>query len=261
MLHARIEYESQLTAPAPAMHHEFVMSIQLDEPALRDGKGASAVYIVDNSGREQLAGSVRARGHAHIEADSGSLDETYDKSASWPARMTPSSGLFVFVTPTPSPLGTGLHLTLHLHAAVTGTGVATLNSRTGSTKTEPSFSVPFQCSASDKVISGEPEGCGVDLELDPAPRALGAGEHNDLLAETLQGLAQPGAEALLAMSGHYFGASTEYRADGHFIVRFRKSYESTVEDSKRAHQINFIAWSTGRNENWQPDGLPPLKPP
>lgn len=117
----------------------------------------------------------------------------------------------------------------------------------------PEEATPIECLATRRnAIPGEPQQCSFDIALEPTPDS-----NSKDLSEIREALASQ--EAAMAMLGRLFGASTEYGPDGHFIVRFDRSYEQTIEDNKTTLQINITAWSTGRNGGWRPEGVPPLK--
>jgi hypothetical protein len=258
LLHARIEYESTWRTRGIGTRH-FAMSLLLEQPAFRDGQGATARYSIDPERRERLQGIVEGAGAARVVSDDTVLDERYEKSASWPELQVPSVGLFSLLDPEPSSIGDGLQVQLKLHAAVVGTASAHVSSPDGSTDMEPQFAVPVECKSRNENIEGNPPGCGFDLDIDAVPTRARDAEGQIMLPKVRDALAQPNGEWVMALLGNHFGATTQYRERGHFVQRLSRTYRLAKDETESQIVITLFVWSTGSNEDWVPRDVPPVR--
>lgn len=256
LLHARVDYGSDSVTSGVSERH-FVLAMDVEQPAFREGSGARATYSGD-SARERVRGFMKASGSARVVSADTTLTENYAKSATWPQLQAVDGAYFSLLAPEASLIGEGLHVRLELRAPVKGQGSAHVQGEGGSADTDPLLSVPSECSSRDQKLDGNVEGCGVVVDLEPAPTHARDAAGEVMLPKVTEALAQPDGPWAMAMLGDHFGATTEYRPGGHFVQRFSKSYEADKDGAHSRITVNVTVWSTARGENWVPKDLPPL---
>ncbi|MDB6060150.1 MAG: hypothetical protein JWM78_253 [Verrucomicrobiaceae bacterium] len=257
-LHARIDYVSTSNSGALSQSKS-IFSLEIQEPARRDGKGKSATYMQEENAPEKVQGFVHGQGTANLDSGDTKLQENYDKSVSFANLAKPDKGIFTISMPQPSSIGDGLSVQINIHASVAGTQSAKITAGGKSVDTEPTMSRPLLCSDQTKFFDDGSDGCGVELTVDAVPTAAKDAGGEVMLPKIKEALSQPTAEWAMALLGQMYGATTEYRDNGHFIIRFVKKYDLTKEDTAMTSDINITVWSTGRDEKWSPANLPPLK--
>lgn len=231
------------------------------QPAFRYGKGPKATYVWDYEGVTKVIGNVQGQGHARIDSDDGSLTESYGKSAEWGKWTAPSKGAFSMTMPEPSHIGDGLRLELSIHAAVEGASRAHISGKGVSADIEPNLAIPYSCHEQSINLPDRSPECGLKVSLDAMPTGPKDPEGAVLYPDLVKALAIPETETALAMTGQVYGATTEYRENGHFTLRFARDYVAQKEGSAIRYQYNLIVWSSAPNDEWKPkDVVTPNQP-
>ena len=250
-LHARIRYLSSWETPDVG-NRRFELQMNLLQPAFRQGSGPGAQYSIDPVKPAQVQGSLQGSGKTQIVDDDTSLTETYRKSADWPKLSTPTGGLFSVQAPEPSNIGEGLRVRLKLIAPVMGESSARASSSDGSADIEPQIAVPLECKLHHPEIEGLADGCGIELDIDAVPTGPQDDAGQVLFPAVRDALAQPNGAWTMALLGNHYGATTEYRTNGHFIVKLQGIYSVQQDGAASQMQVELVIWSTDPREVWSP---------
>lgn len=257
MLHARVDFTSSMSAPDAGTQNTTHIQLELRQPAFRSGKGSDASFDWDTDQSTEVRGDVDANGSAHISSDQGDLTENYQKSSHWPNWTVPEKGVFSIQMPEKSHVGEGLSVRVNIHAPVSGTQTARITSPQGSMETEASLSIPLACGGQNQYIADGSSGCGIEISMDPNVSSPQDAAGQVLFPQLKDALAAPNGETLMAMQGTLFGAQTEYREDGHFVVHMARDYPFAKEGSSIDHRYKVVVWSTRLNDDWVPEAAKP----
>lgn len=258
LLHARVDFTNKSTTQKIG-ESALSMSLNIQQPAFRSGKGSEATYQVDDTLREQVQGFVHGTGHAQIELEDGRLRETYDKLFAVSTLKTPEKGVFSIGIPEPSSIGDGLSVRIGIHAAVLGTASAKVIKRGAATDIPPTMAAPLGCRDQSEHIADRSDGCGIELRLDASPVAAKDEAGEIMLPKIQEALKQPNAEWVLALLGQTYGAQTTYRDNGHFVLHFTRNYSFSKDGAEGTQDMDITVWSTRRGDAWSPDGVTAVK--
>ena len=255
MLHARVEYSGHHTVGEVGQSGT-TLSMLILEPALRSGKGPSAVYSVDNTAQTQIQGFVHGSGRAHVTSRDGSIEEHYDKTGAWPSLGTAKSGSFAITMPGPSDVGDGLQMTVEVHVPVVGDVWMQSN---GQKYPDVTFARPLECTERDDFIDDHGPACFIKFSIDPTPTGPKSDGGKIVYDKIVEALKQPNGEALMGLLGQLFGADTTYDGDGNFATHVSKSYVVDKDGSKIESTVDITVWSSKRGSDAAPKNVTPVK--
>jgi len=254
MLHARIDYSGN-SATKEIGSAGTTLSLEIQQPAFREGKGASARYSQDTSGQAQVQGFVHGAGRADISSNDGHIEEYYDKRVTWNPLQAPQKGNISIMPPEPSDIGEGLQVEIEVHAPVTG---EQWMKALGQQTPEVTFARPLECTERDDYLDDHGPACGVKLHIDPTPSGPRTDAGKILYDKIVEALKLPNGEWTMAMLGQLYGAETTY-ADGEFVLHIQKKSIFDKDGVTMDRNIDITVWSSPRNSNWIPKNITPVK--
>ncbi len=254
MMHTRLQYRLSSKTSGDKLNagSELRYALQLQTPLMRDGKGATATYRGADSGVDQVQGDVTASGQATLKDSDISTNETLNLAGHWPTLVVPEHGRFNAQPPERSLTGEGMALRLVLEAPMEGSQSATITNERGSMTTDVTLSRPLPCVLDS---SSKQETCKIELSIDPAPTTAHDEGGKLMLPRIKEALAQPNGEWAMALLGQVYGATTEWRADGGFVLRFNRDYQLIKDGTTMTLEMKLLVWTAKPGDNSEPKPL------
>jgi hypothetical protein len=256
--HARLMYRAGSTQKTERLliSRDTLVFASLEQPVVCNENAAR--FECAQAGEGKSSGHVYASGKAHSEQDNGTLDETYEQSASWHGQSDTFQA--TMTGPTGSVIGPGFSATYLLRGTLTGVARTVIRAATGTfTQDHVSLSQPF----ATRMREGG-DGFDLDLQFEPAsgkPSATGDdAASSDLPQRLADARNSPNADYALAAMGLFLDANTARDAQGHALQCLTRQYVAAASPDSApglTMEVSYCGWLAAANDAWAPANLPP----